>query len=166
MAEKDKIYSSKIKQTNVFDFKETYRFVYDWLVDNGYSVTEESYSEKVGAGGKEIEISWSAKRKISDYFRFIISIDWRILGMTDTEVQKQGKKVKMNKGQIEIKVSGTLEKDYEDRWENNPLFKFLRGVYDRYIIKSRVESYEDKLSGDAEELIAQIKSWLALEGKR
>jgi len=165
MVEKDQVYSQKVKHTGIWDFKETYRYLYDWLIDNDYLVTERSYNEKITPTGKEIEIAWEAKRKISDYFRFVLKLHWRILGMTDVEVKKGDAKVKMNKGYIEIKFTAVLEKDYEHRWENSSILKFLRGVYDRYIIRGRIEDYETKLFSEVDELIAQTKSWLALEGK-
>ena len=96
MSEKDKVFDSKIKQASVFEFKEFYRFLYTWLSDNEYDVTEKVYSEKITPSGKEIEIEWEADRKISDYFKFVIKVTWRILGMVDVEVQKDGKKAKMN----------------------------------------------------------------------
>ena len=164
MAEKDKIFESKIKQTGIFDFKETYRFAYTWLVDNGYDVMENVYSEKVAGGAKEIEIEWVAERKVSDYFKFEIKANWRILAMTDVEVEENGKKVKMNKGQVEIKAKGTLIKDWEAKWEGQPIWKFFRGVYDKYIIRARIEQYEGKIFGEADEFLSQIKSFLAIEG--
>jgi len=165
MVERDTIFEGKVKQTDIFDFKEMYNFLYKWLVDEGYKVDEKNYSEKVTATGKELEIEWEAKKKISDYFRFVLKPKWRILGMTSVEVDKDGKKVGMNKGQVEIKVGAILEKDYEARWENSAFLKFLRGVYDKYIIRARVEGYEKKLFGEADEFLAQMKSFLALEGK-
>jgi hypothetical protein len=166
MAEKDQVFKTKIKYTGIWDFKQVYRFLYDWFADNGYKVKEAGYTEKIKADGKEIEIKWVAKKKVSDYFQFQINADWLILGMTETEVQKEGAKMKMNKGYLEIMFSATLIKDYEQRWENNALLKFLRGVYDRYIIKSRIEDYEDRLLAEVDELIAQEKSFLAIEGKQ
>lgn len=167
MSEKDTIFSGKIKQTGTFDFKEFYRFCYVWLVDEGYFVTEKVYSEKVSPTGKEVEIEWEARKKISDYFRFIIKAKWRILGMADTEVQDEsGKKLKLNKGQVEIKVDGILEKDYQGQWEKNPFLKFLRGIYDRFIIRTRIDEYEGKVFGQSDEFLKQAKSFLAIEGMR
>ena len=72
----------------------------------------------------------------------------------------------MNKALAEIKAAGYLEKDYENRWERNPLAKFLRGAYDKYIIRSRIEQYEDKVAAEVDEAMAQIKAFLALEARR
>ena len=167
MSEKDPLFKTKVKHTGLFDFKETYRILYEWLIDQNYDINEKTYKEVVQPGNaKEIEVDWEAYRKISDYFRFIIKAKWHMIGMTSIEVEVDGVKQKMNKGQFELEVSCILEKDYEDRWTANPFFKFLRTLYDRYLIRERVEQYEGKLIGEMEEFVAQCKSFLALTGKR
>ncbi len=166
MVEKDNVFATKIKQSGIFDFKDFYRFAYEWLDGEGYDVAEGKYSEKISPGGKEIEIEWEAKRKISDYFRFVAKVRWRITGMKDVEVQKNGEKINMNKGTVEIRSKGVLEKDYEHRWEDNPFLKFLRGVYDRYIIRARIDQYETKLIEEVDEFIGQCKAFLAMEAQR
>ncbi|PIU75648.1 hypothetical protein COS75_03250 [Candidatus Pacearchaeota archaeon CG06_land_8_20_14_3_00_35_12] len=167
MSEKDLIYEEKVKYAGIFDFKDVYQTAYTWLTDYQYWVEERTYSEKIKPNGKEVEIKWIAKRKISDYFRFFLKVDWHIVGMTTVEMtDESGNKIKMNKGQFEIKVSAYLEKDYENRWEGNAFGKFLRGTYDRFVIRSRIEQYEDKVAGELEEYVAALKSFFAIEGKR
>ena len=167
MVEQDPLFTTKVKHQGVFNFKETYKVLYEWLRDEDYDVNEKTYKENVGAGGaKEIEIEWRALRKISDYFRFVIKANWHMLGMTEVEVEIDGVKQKMNKGQFEIKVTGILEKDWAGVWENKAFFKFLRTLYDRYLIQSRIEKYEGKLIGEVDEFVAQTKAFLSLTGKR
>ncbi len=164
MVEKDPVFSGKIKQSGLFDFKEFYRFCYTWLVDEDYDVLEKTYSEKVTAQGKEVEIAWIAEKKVTDYFKFVLKVSWRILGMNTVEVEKNGKKMNMEKGNVEIKVSGVLYKDYEHRWDKGPVPKFLRTIYDKYLIRSRIEHFEGKIFEEADEFLAQAKSFLAIEG--
>ena len=166
MVEQDKVFEGKIKQTDIFNFKDLYTFLYKWLVDDGYKVDEKVYSEKVTAGGKEIDIEWEAKKKISDYFKFVMKAKWKILGMNSVEVEhpETKKKDKMDKGQVEIKVTAIIEKDYESRWENNGFLKFLRGVYDKYIIRGRIEDYEKKVFGECDDFLSQAKGFLTLQG--
>ena len=167
MAETDKIYEMKFKFEGFFDFKALYNFVSKWLSTYGYGVIEEkSYTEKIKPEGKELEVIWNARKSVSDYFRFLLKITFRAFGMSSVEVQKGDVKIKLNKGSVEISISGLLEKDYESRWETSPFNKFMRGVYDRYIIKSRIESYEGKIMEEVDELCAQLKSYLEMEGKR
>ena len=167
MVELDQLLKSKVKHSGIFDFKETYRILWEWLVDQGYDINEKNYKEVLGAGNaREIEIEWDAVRKVSDYFRNEIKVNWHIIGMTSVEVEIDGVKQKMNKGQFELEAKCILQKDYDDRWTSNPFYKFLRTLYDRYIIPARRDQYEGKLIGEMDEFIAQCKSFLALIGKR
>ncbi|MFA5174547.1 MAG: hypothetical protein WC438_05190 [Candidatus Pacearchaeota archaeon] len=166
MAEKDTLFKGKVKQQGLWGFNDLYSFTYDWLNGEGYKVKEKTYSEKVSGDAKDIDIEWEASKKVSDYFKFTIKMAWKILGMKSVEVQRENKKVKMNSGIVEIKFSAVLIKDYESKWEDAPLWKFLRGVYDKYIIKSRIDDYEDKLLNELNELIAQTKAFLEIEGKK
>ena len=165
MAEKDTIIAGKLKQAGDFDFNGFYEFVYDWLRGEDYDIGEKKYSEKVSGESKNIEIIWECYKKVSDYFKFMIKMDWNITGLKKIEVVKDGKKIKTNSGTIEIKFRAVLIKDYESRWENHPFWKFLRGFYDRYIIRTRVEQYEERLLGEINEYIAEIKGLLAIETK-
>lgn len=166
MAEKDIVFKGKIKQDGIFNFQEFYSFAYKWLRDEGYKVDEKAYGEKVMGDAKELLILWESKRKVSDYFKFVIKMNWLILNMKKIKVKRENKEVSMNSGTVEIRFEAILMKDYESKWEDAPIWKFLRGIYDRYIIKSRISQYEDDLREELDELIAQCKSFLAIEGKK
>ena len=107
-------------------------------------------------------IGWEAKKPITDYFLYKIELDWHILGMKDAEVEIDGKKTKTNKGELEIVFKGTIVKDYEKRWEDRPVYKFLRGVYEQYVIRTTIDEYEDDLEDQTKELITDIKAFLRI----
>jgi hypothetical protein len=166
MSERDILYKGKVKQRGIFNYSDFYNFAYDWLREEDYDVTEKTYSEKVQGDSKDVNIIWEADRKISDYFKFRIKMNCNVWGMKKIKVKKDGKEISMDSGLIEVKFQVMLIKDYEDRWENSPLWKFLRGIYERYIIKTRVEEYEDKAIEELNEFIAEIKAFLAIEAKQ
>ena len=166
MAEKDKITEEKVKRSGIFDFRETYQFVHRWLTEEDYDVEEERYVEEVTGDSKKVEIKWVATKKISDYFKNELKLGWRIIGLQNVEVEKNGQKIKMNKGSFEVKIIGSLIKDYEGNWDASPFMKFLRGIYDRWVIEGRIKQYENKVFGDVEELSEQIKAFLAVEGMK
>jgi len=165
MAEKDIVFKGKVKQKGIFNFKDFYEFLYDYLTDESYDVFENKYTEKIEGDAKGLEIDWVCEKVISDYFKFEIRAYWIILGMKKVKVKKDGREISMDSGTLEVKYTATLVKDHENRWENNPFFKFFRGVYDRYIIRTRIDDYEGKLFAEVNELIAQAKSFLAIEGQ-
>ena len=165
MAEQSKVFNQALKKKGFFDFKDFYDFCFNWLTDERYVVEEEVYTEKLSGFGKEIIISWKAWKKVSDYFKNVIEMDWHILGMNDAEVEIDGKKTKTQKGNVKIKFKGILERDYEEKWEGKPFNKFLRGIYDKYIIRTTMEEYEDNVVEDATKLFGDCKAFLNLGGQ-
>lgn len=167
MAEKDKIYSSKIKYAGIFNFSEFYRFAYDWMVEEtGLVVMEDKYIERLNGDSKNIDIEWTGIRKVTDYFKFEVKILFRIIALKKVEVVQNNTKVKTNEGSVEVKCAGTLIRDYQGKFEKSAFQKFLRAIYEKWIITARVADYEDKLAGNCDELLAQLKAYLDLEGKK
>jgi hypothetical protein len=66
----------------------------------------------------------------------------------------------MNKGKVSIDFKGTLVTDHESKWESSPTNRFLRDVYNKFIIPSRISNMKDRLSGDVRSLKEDIKSSL------
>ncbi len=167
MVERENIYSSIAKYEGVFNYKEFYKFCYDWLTENTiFQLFEDEYSEKIKQEGKEIDINWTAVRKMTDYFKYEIKIKFKILHMVEVEVEKNGVKIKLNKGQLKITVKGNLIRDWQGKFERSAYRKFLREIYDKWIIPGRIEQLEDKLVSNSDEFLVQAKAFLALEGKR
>ncbi len=167
MPEKDVIFSSKIKNVGVFLFKDFYKFCYDWLTDETtLLISETKYAEKLKGNTKDIDIEWEGERKVTDYFKFHVKITFRILGLTEVEATQQGKKIKTNQGSVEVKVKGTLIRDYEGKFETTAFKKFLRSIYEKWVIPSRIEQFEEKLINDCDEFLNQAKAYLDLEGKK
>ena len=167
MAEKDTKFSSKIKYKGIFSFKDFYAFCYDWLTEEtGLDVAESKYKEKIDGDSKNIIVEWVGERKVTDYFKFEIKIKFQIIALTEVEVQEGSAKTKTNKGTVEMKVQGILVRDYEGKFEQTAGKKFLRSVYEKWMIASRIEEYENKLAEDCDEFLNQAKAYLDLEGKK
>ncbi len=166
MAEKNTVFEQSLKQKGFFNYGDLYNFCYNWFKDNNYNLMEEEYTEKISPFGKEIQIKWVAKKKVSDYLRNIIEAKWHILGMSDAEVEIDGKKIKTNKGEVKIKVSADLEKDYENNWEKQAYWKMMRGIYDKYIVRTTIDEYEEKLQSKAQSFVEEAKAFLDFGGRR
>src|SRR3990167_8926015 len=99
MAEMNTIFTSKIKYKGVFSFKEFYNFCYQWLTDDiGLDVMENKYSEKIVGEAKNIEVKWHGERKMTDYFRFDVEVEFKIDGLKKVEIVQNGTKVESNTG--------------------------------------------------------------------
>ncbi len=165
MVQRKEVYKEKLKQTGYWTYKEIYDMAFGWMRDKSYLLKEDLYNEKLLASGKEVIIRWTAMRKVTDYFMFEIKLDWHILFMKDAEIEVDGKKVKTNKGEVEIVFRGNIVKDYEKRWEDKPIWKFLRGVYEKHIIRETIDQFEDDLEDEVKELVSDIKALLRIPGR-
>jgi len=167
MSEKETVFSSSMKYSGIFSFKDFYKFCYDWLSEEtGLGLAEEKYEEKIKGDEKDISIDWSGSKKITDYFKSEIKVSFSVSGLKGVEVTEGGKKIKTNTGGVKIGVKGVLVRDYEGKFETTPFQKFLRGVYEKWVIPSRIEHFEEKIFGDCDDFIEQAKAYLALEGKK
>jgi len=167
MAERDTVFSSKMKYNGLLSFKDFYKFCYDWLVEEtGLEMTEKVYNEKISGDMKEIRIEWEGYKNFTDYFRFEIKVEYIILAMKNVEINKDGAKIKMNSASVEMNVKGYLVSDRFGKFETSAFNKWLRANYEKWIISSRIAEFENKIAGDCDEYIGQAKAYLDLEGKR
>lgn len=167
MAEKDTIFSSEIKYGGVFSFKDFYQFCHDWLSEEeGLTVKEGKYEEKIKGDEKEIKAEWSADKKLTDYFKFEMKVGIEASALKDVEAVKEGVKIKTNKGSVKVKVKGIIVKDYDGKFEGTATKKFMRSIYEKWVIPSRVDQMEDKIVSACDRFLGQSKAWLDLEGKK
>lgn len=167
MTEKEQIFSSSVKNTGLFQFSDFYKFCYDWLTqETDLDISEDKYKEKLTGNAKFINIEWTGTKKVTDYFKYEVKVEFVIENMTDIEVTKDNVKMKSNKGAVQVKVKGNLLRDYKGKFESTATRKFMRSIYEKWIIASRIEEFEDKLFGKCDEFLSQVKAYLDLEGKR
>lgn len=165
--EKETVFSSQITYHGIFSFKDFYRFCYDWLTEEiGMQIIEDKYSEKLAGDEKNIEVRWRCEKKITDYFRFDATVTFNVSSLKKIEITNGGQKVETNKGGISIKIEGILVRDYLGKFETSAFNKFLRGVYEKWVITSRLEEFKERIINDSDEFLLQGKAYLDLEGKR
>ena len=167
MAEKETVFSSTIKYKGIFSFKDFYKFCYDWVKEEmDIGISENKYEEKIVGDSKNIMIEWAGEKKLTDYFRFDIKIGLEVSSLKNVEVAVGSTKVAMNDGSVKINVKGILVRDYQGKFEMSAFNKFLRSVYEKWVIAARISEYEDKIAGACDEFLSQTKAYLDLEGKR
>lgn len=167
MAEEETVFSSKVSYNGIFSFKDFYSFCYSWLTEEtGLGLSEGKYSEKLAGDIKNIDIEWSGSKNITDYFKSKVSITFSIKGLAQIKVKKDGVEVDSNKGSVEIKVKGVIIKDYQGKFEMTGFRKFLRSIYEKYVIPSSVKEFKGRIADDCDEFLGQAKSYLDLEGRK
>lgn len=166
MAEKSEVVKETVKFKGFFSYSDLYNFCHSWLKDEMYRISEDEYMEKVSGSSKEIKISWKATKKVTDYYKNIIELKWHILGLSDAEVEENGKKIKTQKGDLKLVFESNIERDYEENWDKKPFWKMMRGIYDKYIMRTTLDEYESRLQSKTFSFIEDVKAFLNIEGKR
>jgi len=167
MAEREDVFSSKLKSGGFFSFKDVYVFCYKWLTEEvGLEISEDKYTEKVKGDKKEIEIEWSGEKKYTDYFKFDSKVKFKVTDLIQVEIVRDGSKIKTQQGTIELSVKGILVRDYQGKFDQTPTKKFWRGIYEKFVIPSNVKAYKDKIAQSCDDFLSQTKAFLDLEGKR
>src|SRR3989344_9186618 len=158
---KDVLFSNyKLKHDSIFDLGELYKSIFRWFDANGYSFYEKEYNDIDEPNGKHLEIYWYTEKKIDLYVKFVIEVSYLVLGMQKIELEKGGVKIKTNKGSIEFRITAYLMKDYDDKWSKSAMQKKMRYIYDRFIIKKRIDKLESELVKDVNSLIDELKAFL------
>ena len=132
----------KIKYKGVFDMENLYNSMAYYLQDYGLckdlTKLEKRYAEKKMGSAKNLEILWTTKKKVSEYFTYHIKITFLVLGLSDIEMQKGDKKVKANKGDCEMRIAGWVEVG----GEKFDKLGFLNKIYANYVIRKRLDEYK------------------------
>tara|TARA_Y100000310_G_C20692103_1_gene822997 strand:+ start:783 stop:1385 length:603 start_codon:yes stop_codon:yes gene_type:complete len=176
-----KIPEFKVKFSDVFSLRNLYIMMHELLLEEGWKGTEgdndhtdleKLYSENIyqkgiHKGGKEIWVWWRTLKqpegKYSGYFRNKLDIDMHMAYMQDIEAVQEGKKITIQKGEIEIFFRAEVESDYEDKkWEDHPLLKHFKTIYEKRWIRGEIEKREKELYRDVYRIQAKIKNYLQL----
>jgi hypothetical protein len=159
-----------VKKHGLFQFEPAFKAISSWFKAHSYEFIEKGHSEKVGSTGRTVESNWVAERKITDYVKFNVKVDVWLRDMTDVAMEKDGKKIKMNRGRIEFIFNADMEKNYADKYgeskfdEHKGTFSnFLKEIYEKYIIKSKLSGFEDKLYNEVVDLADSINAGLEQE---
>jgi hypothetical protein len=163
MAEREVIIDKlRLDYEGLFSLPELYKMIDEWFEEKNYDKREIKNVERVAQDGKYVEIEIMPWKKVSDYAKNEIRIRMFFSDIRDVEVEKDGVKVKLNQGKIQMVFDAYLTTDYENRWEAKPFFFFLRTIFDKYLYEPWQGGFQRGVRKDAMSLHDQIKSFLNL----
>lgn len=163
MAERELIVDHlRVEYEGLFDATELYRLIDLFFRDKGYDKRDLKNIEKVRPEGKYVEIELMPWKKTTDYFKNEIKIRIIMQNLKEVEVEKDGRKIRLNQGKLNIVFDGYFTTDYEHRWEQKPSYFFIRTLFDKFFFSSYTDKYKGVLVHDTNTLITDIKTFLNL----
>lgn len=161
-----------VKHRGFFDYSKLLQAIRKFYVDNEFDTFDiGSYKQKYPTPtGTEHEADIGGSKKMSEYVKFHISVFLRVYNMRDIEIVQDGKKLRLQDGQVQVEVRPKMELDWQKRFQAaGPFKKFMEGLdefYRKYIIKYKISDYwEDMLMFKSVELAERIKEALGQEVK-
>ena len=159
------------RSVSVFNLKALYQHLHEWAVDHEYTPTEKDfdfpetlYYDARLPEGKSLWIWWRLKHvpQGNPFYQRVINLDWHTTKIQDTEIIHNGKKHKMQKGEIVLSCQVLLETDYDKKWRNsNTMSKFYESFWKRFFWPN-LEKHKHEVKADADDLHDTIKRYLDL----
>ncbi len=163
----------RVKYKDVFDLKAFYEALHEWLQQNNWKAVEEGeldhfetyYGEKIGREGmKEIWIQWRATKDAPEGpFTYYLNFDYHVLGLTSIEVVKEGMKMKVNKGELDLYIDARIEEKYSKDLESNLLIKYFFMLFKQRVYRKEYELRKKELYQETYALQNFIKQWFKLK---
>lgn len=149
-----------IKHMGFVDINKLIKEMEEWLKARKYEVWVKGITHKVKSEGNEIEYNIEANKKISPYLLFRITCEiWLLRGRAVT-MEKESSTKTGRSGKLEIHVTATMVKDYNKYFDKANFTKFLREIYERYIIESYLSANEGRIYVEGEEFVNVLKDAL------
>jgi len=159
-----------IKHRGFFNYSELLQAIRNWFVENDHDILNmPMYKQKFPTTtGVEHEFKIEGEKNVTEYVKFKTKIFIRIYNMRDIELVHEGKKVKLQDGQVQIEIRPYLVLDWQKRFAGPPPWKsFLKALdefYRNYIIRYKISDYwEDMILLKTNQLGKIIKETLGQE---
>jgi hypothetical protein len=147
----------------IFDSKALLNMIDDFFRERGYDKRELRNVETVKPSGKNIELVIMPWKTITDYAKLEIKVRIWLRNLKQIEVKKDGAKLKLDQGTVNLIFDAYLTTDVEGRWESKPMFFFIRTFWDKFLMRSDTSKWEGLVTAHTKELHTQIKSFLNLQ---
>jgi hypothetical protein len=168
-----------VKVKDVFVLNDIVKILEEWLKEYGYKdmegtddVPETLQTYRVSGGGSWLDawMWWRAVRypagttSKTAYLRYLMNIDMHYLGEAkEVEVMHKGKKVKLNKGEIEITLQPIIEFDFRNEWKKEGIMGLLQDVFKKKIYKKDIDDHFQLLLIEGYKLQGMLKQYFKVE---
>jgi hypothetical protein len=147
--------NKSVKFEGKFVLDDVYKTIAKWGKNKQYNICENEYATKKDGKLQTLKIRLDVYKKITDYVKIGLFV---IVKATDISNIKYKNK-NMQEGSILINLTSYVKKDYEDTWTRKTTSRFLRELYERFIVSNRFDKYEEEIGNDLKSLKLCLKDF-------
>ncbi len=155
-----------IRYKGVFDYDGMYKMMHSWLISKRFLFNETKYKDKVATPfGNEVEIKWEAEKKVTEFIKEYIVIEFHLWDFSEVEIIKDGKKIKQAKTRMEIKFFAKMELDYSQKFAKGGNFAQKLGKFyvENIIYWDWRIKYANALEYSLYDLHTKVKKYLNMD---
>jgi len=149
----------KFDYNGPFVLSDLFKLITNFMHEQGYDMYYDKNSELNTDKGKSIEWQISPNKKITEETRYIIRIRIVAHNIVKVQAMHDKKKVKIDKGHIEIYFDGFIGQDANNKWGQVPLFMFIRTLVTKFVFKTYTERFEQRFAHDFNRLYDYIQKF-------
>ena len=163
----DKLPVLIVRYSGIYDYEGLIVLIVTWLKQRKFWFKESTVKHKVPSPlGAEEERKFEAERKVDGYRKEVINIYFHLWEMINLEVMDKGKKKLLTQARMEIRLSGSVILDYQNKWEKSELHLKIRDFIHAHIYTRKVlDAYCDDLYYRIVKLHNLIKEYLGMQTK-
>ena len=144
--DKDPLGRTVLKQRGNLDFQKVYASIKDWFNAHDYDINEKDYTHTVRGHGDEYKMNIIGDKDINSYVNFHI------------DIMIFAPEIKKDSGNMRMSIEPSLDLDYRGYFNKNSFTRFLKYVYNNYIIYKKIKTYyEAKVYVEYLDLCTKIK---------
>jgi hypothetical protein len=152
----------KVKYQGSCDLLNYYKYIKYWLEDNDFISDEKTfetrYSERTNAKGrKTTEVVWECLRNSGSMYQYSLRIGFFIMGAQEIEVQENDAKVTLTKATYEMRITGALITDPDNKLKD---YGQLKRIYFHYLIRKDLNYHKAYFYGKIYEVQEEMKKFL------
>ncbi|MFH0701595.1 MAG: hypothetical protein V2A62_04110 [Candidatus Woesearchaeota archaeon] len=162
----------RVKYKDVFELKAFYEAMHEWLMHYGWTDVDDkadhwetAYIERIDRNGnREIHFNWRTfKPAEGGPFNYYLDLNFHVLGLSNVEVVKDGIKLKVQKGEIEMHYQALVEKTYEKDLKKNKLISPFLNLFNKRVYRQEYEERKKELYQELYMMQNFIKQWFKLK---
>jgi len=152
--------SVKLSYEGLFDFADLMKTIISFFKSHGFGWFESQHNEIVKETGKDIFIHVDNRHELSDYAKSRIVLYITVKDLSDVEIEKDGRKMIVNKGKITFEFEAYVLTDYLGRWEKKAWMYFYRTMMEKFVGVREMYRYKQLVREDLDGIMKEVNGYL------
>jgi len=157
------VYDLRISYNGPVRIEDFYKEVEDWMRQKGLSKELKKKMENLASKGKKLEWTIECWKDITTYTKEVVRLRSFFNNVREIEVRRNGKRIKTQQADVLIQIDGILETELSQRWEQTPLYYFIKMLVDKYIWPFYSGRYDGFPAADAHDLHKTLQAFFNLQ---